>query len=210
MRLLGRDKVRTGSAVDSAFNEGEGDISRADTGKLSELVTLSFSLLKELLRTKVAFFEESVKEDHKTAWLLERAISGEVELAENNGARVLIDKFPQRSAGPLDTIFDGRDEVELGKYDKAFTSGWKKLENDLNAWMWESNLWSFSRTKAIGWLAIPAAFAVFIWAGFTTHNAPIRVFDLWSIVSAIIFGSLIAVCYRAWELAVRTPKGTGL
>ena len=211
LRLLGRDKVRTGSAVDSAFNEGEGDISRADTGKLSELVTLSFSPPEGITAHQGGILlEESVKEDHKTAWLLERAISGEVELAENNGARVLIDKFPQRSAGPLDTIFDGRDEVELGKYDKAFTSGWKKLENDLNAWMWESNLWSFSRTKAIGWLAIPAAFAVFIWAGFTTHNAPIRVFDLWSIVSAIIFGSLIAVCYRAWELAVRTPNGTGL
>ena len=154
--------------------------------------------------------EESVKEDHKTAWLLERAISGEIELSEDNGSRVLIDKFSQRSAGTLDTIFDGREEVELGEYDKAFTSGWEKLENDLNAWMWESNLWSFSRTKAISWIAIPIAFAVFIWAGFTTHNAPIRVFDPWTIISTIIFGSVIAVCYRAWELAVRTPKGTGL
>ena len=211
LRLLGRDKVRTGSAVESAFNEGEGDISRADTGKLSELVTLSFSPPEGIAAHQGGILlEESVKEDHKTAWLLERAISGEIELSEDNGSRVLIDKFSQRSAGTLDTIFDGREEVELGEYDKAFTSGWEKLENDLNAWMWESNLWSFSRTKAISWIAIPIAFAVFIWAGFTTHNAPIRVFDPWTIISTIIFGSVIAVCYRAWELAVRTPKGTGL
>ena len=211
LRLLGRDKVRTGSAVDSAFNEGEGDISRADTGELSELVTLSFSPPEGITAHQGGILlEESVNEDHKTAWLLERAISGEIELADDNGSRVLIDKFSQRSPGALDTIFDGREKVELGEYDKAFTSGWKKLEQDLNAWMWESNLWSFSRTKAIGWLAIPIAFAVCIWAGFTTYNAPIRMFDLWTTISAIIFGSVIAVCYRAWELAVRTPKGTGL
>ncbi|MEC8974499.1 MAG: DUF2207 domain-containing protein, partial [Actinomycetota bacterium] len=43
LRLLGRDKVRSGSAVDAAFAHGEGETFRADTGELSALVTLSFS-----------------------------------------------------------------------------------------------------------------------------------------------------------------------
>ncbi len=211
LRFLGRDKVRTGSAVDAAFDEGQGRVSRADTRKLSELVTLSFNPPEGVTSYQGGILlEESVTEDHKTAWLLERAISGEIDLTEDNGSRVLIDKFSQRSPGALDTIFNGREKVELGEYDKAFTSGWKKLEDDLNAWMWESNLWSFSRTKAIGWLATPVAFGVFVWGGFATHTAPSRVFNLWSVISAIIFGSLIAVFYRAWELAVRTTKGTGL
>ena len=211
LRLLGRDKVRSGSAVDTAFNEGTGRISRADTGKLSELVTLRFDPPEGISAHQGGILlEEAVNENHKTSWLLERAISGEIELTEENNSRVLIDKFAQRSPGVLDTIFEGREKVELGNYDKAFTSGWKKLETDLNTWMSDSNLWSFARTKAIGWLAIPISAAVGIWAGFTSFNAPLEIFNLLAFLSTIIFGLTIAVCFRAWELAVRTPKGTGL
>jgi len=211
LRLLGRDKVRSGSAVDAAFAHGEGETFRADTGELSELVTLSFGPPDGINAHQGGILlEEAVNENHKISWLLERAISGEIELTEKDGGRTLVDRFPQRSLGTLTTIFDGREKIELGNFDPAFASGWRDLEDDLNSWMEKSNLWSFAKTKIISWVAIPVSALSGIWLGFSSFNSPLRIFDLMVTLSSIAFGAGVVVCFRAWELAVRTPEGTGL
>ncbi|MDG1845348.1 MAG: DUF2207 domain-containing protein [Acidimicrobiales bacterium] len=226
LRFLGRDKVRSGSAVDTAFDEGEGVTFRADTGKLSKLITLSFSPPDGISAHQGGILlEEAVTERHKTSWLLERAISGEIELTQKESAgrtimtrsgrrpvrsRVLIDKFPKRSHGVLTTIFRGREKIELGRHDKAFASGWNDLEDELNRWMEQSSLWSNTKTKIVSLVSIPLSALCGIWLGYNTINASLGTFDLWTILSAILLGVAVTVYFRAWELAVRTPEGTGL
>src|SRR3546814_18286642 len=73
---------------------------------------------------------ESVQPEHKVAWLIEAAIEGAIDLVEEGGKTVRLVRTAPGSAPTaevLDTMFGGRDEIGLGKYDPSFAAGWTKV-----------------------------------------------------------------------------------
>src|SRR3546814_2172341 len=87
---------------------------------------------------------ESVQPEHKVAWLIEAAIEGAIDLVEEGGKTVRLVRTAPGSAPTaevLDTMFGGRDEIELGKYDPSFAAGWTKVSALLGSWKDGSGLW---------------------------------------------------------------------
>jgi uncharacterized membrane protein len=124
--------------------------------------------------------------------------------------------FGDPAAAPvLNEMFGGRDEIALGRYDKQFATGWSQLSQDLQEWADTSGLWDpagdhrRNLVRVLGVVAAIAGIAVAVlcsWAGATRGSA-------WLIgvaVGAVVAGVGIACVVRAWELRVRTPKGSGL
>src|SRR3546814_15130566 len=75
---------------------------------------------------------ESVQPEHKVAWLIEAAIEGAIDLVEEGGKTVRLVRTAPGSAPTaevLDTMFGGRDGIELGKYDPSFAAGWTKVRD---------------------------------------------------------------------------------
>src|ERR1044071_5715801 len=86
---------------------------------------------------------EAVEPNHKVAWLLEAAISGAVDLQDDDGTMRLTRTAPgtAEAAPILDRAFGGRDAITLGKYDATFASGWGELGSMLEGWSKTSGLW---------------------------------------------------------------------
>ena len=160
---------------------------------------------------------ESVRSEHKVAWLIEAAIGGAVELVEEDGKTVKIVRTAPGDPATqqiLDTAFAGRTELELGSYDKSFAAGWGQVGGQLEAWSKSSDLWdragdrrrvrcacSASSPSSSG----PSACSPGAAAAATDGTAGIVV----DVIAALLAGAGIAATVRAWELRVRTPKGSG-
>ncbi|HJP16753.1 MAG TPA: DUF2207 domain-containing protein [Acidimicrobiales bacterium] len=211
LKYFGRDKVRSGGAVDAAFGaETETLIRRADVDELSDQIATSFTPPKEIDAYQGGILlTERVTEDHKTAWLLERAISGEIKITEDESKTVLIDQLPLRDSGVLKTMFGNREKITLGSFDSQFAEGWEKLEKELNSWQEESELWANYRTqwvRFLGWVVAVLGLVFII-------SLPIifgSVAFYKVLISTFLYGAGLGMAYRYWELAVRNPQGTGL
>jgi hypothetical protein len=73
---------------------------------------------------------EAVEARHKVAWLVTEAIDGAISLDQEDGKRVRMRRldFGDPEAAPvLDTMFDGEQELTLGKYDRHFAIGWRQV-----------------------------------------------------------------------------------
>jgi hypothetical protein len=226
VRRAGRERVRTGGAADAAYGGGTGGGAtgeqRVDSEELAELATVEFAPPAELTPAHGGVvLAESVRPEHKVAWLIGEAIDGSIELIDERGAttgdvRLRRLDFGDPGAAPvLDVIFDGRSEVELGKYDEDFAQGWAALEGELQEWSAASGLWDATadrrrtRVRVLGVLAavLGAAGAVF-GAMLAARSGPGWLVAVGA--GALLAGAGAAAALRGWELRVRTPEGAGL
>lgn len=211
LKYLGRDKVRNGGIVDAAIaTETETSVRRADVDELSDQIATSFTPPKEIDAYQGGILlTEQVTEDHKTAWLLERAISGEIEITEDGSKTVLIDRLPLRDSGVLKTMFGNREEIRLGSFDSQFAEGWGKLDKELNSWQEESGLWASYRTqwvRFVGWVL--ALLGLIFIVSLPIIYGSVTFYKV--LISTFLYGAGLGMAYRYWELAVRNPKGTDL
>jgi uncharacterized membrane protein len=124
--------------------------------------------------------------------------------------------FGDPSAAPvLNAMFGDRDEISLGRYDKEFASGWSRLGTDLEQWADTSGLWDPAgdrRRTAVRILGIVGAIVGLAVAVISAALGATRGSG-WLVgvaIGALVGGAGLAAAVRAWELRVRTPKGSGL
>ena len=157
---------------------------------------------------------ESVRPEHKAAWLLGQAQHEAVALEGEADAPTLrwLGGHGAADNAALRTMFDGRETIELGAYDRSFASGWKMVGAELEAWRSSCGLWSEAAERRRRWaigigivlLLVGAADAFF--SGFRWSLSDPSVVALAAL--CVPFGVGAGLVTRAWELRVRTPEGS--
>lgn len=232
VRRRGRERVSTGGAADAAWGgSGRGAPGPAGPGgppagevlvdqeQLAAMATTEFAPPEGLTAAMGGIIlAESVQPEHKVAWLIEAAIDGGVELVEEGGKAVRLER---RSGGDpatnaiLDTAFAGRPQIDLGSYDPSFAKGWSQVGDALQAWQRTSGLWDVAAdrrrliVRALGGVAaVIGAVGVAASAGLSARWG-----SQWLpvvAITAIAAAGGLAAAVRGWELRVRTPRGSGL
>ncbi len=230
VRRRGRELVWAGGAADAAYGPQFGqDIPTrlVDHAELAELSSTEFTPPRGLAAWQGGVLHrEGVDASHQVAWLLERAIDGQVSLdgvetddrGDLDGDVTLVrlgDADDPADQQVLDTMFGSRSAVTLDGYDQQFAAGWAALAERLDEWQYESPYWDptgddrHDKASLVGFLAaavgliLTAVMAVLAnrWGG------------LWLVgvvIGAIVAGLGLALLIRSWELRIRTPEGSGL
>ncbi len=220
VRRAGREHVWAGGSADAAFGPvGNGDyaVRRVDHDELGEMATTEFAPPKELSAWQGGvLLDERAKPDHKVAWLVQKAIDGELEF-EGEGKEVILRQSATHPPGVdvLSSMFGGRSSVPLGKYDPVFAKAWTRLDGDLDAWHETSGLWDpvgdqqMRRARVWGLFATVVGIAALVGSAVMAN----RWGDGWLvgvIAAALLGGAAFATLLRSWELKIRTPEGSGL
>jgi hypothetical protein len=218
VRRAGRERVGVGGAADAAW-AADGAERRVDSDELASLATIEFAPPSELSAAQGGVvLAESVRDEHKVAWLIEEAIDGSVELLDERGRKVRLRRagFGDPAAAPLlNVMFDGREELELGKYDEQFAAGWATLGHELEEWADASELWDLAGTRRRTTARVLGVIGAVLGAGLAVLGGVMaaRSGPAWLaavVVGALVAGAGLAAALRAWELKVRTPRGAGL
>ncbi len=220
VRRAGRELVWAGGSADAAFGPQHGEdypVRRVDHDELNSLASTEFAPPRGISAWQGGLlYAEQADKDHQVAWLLERAIAGEVEIEgrdEDLTLRLLEVDSPEHET--LERLFGGRKTIKLGKYDKQFAAGWSGLFKRLDRWLGESAYWDPEgdrrRTKALvaGFLLLVVG--IIAMGGFTiVANRSGIGWLAGTAVGAAMAGAGWSLLIRSWELRVRTPEGSGL
>jgi uncharacterized membrane protein YgcG len=217
----GRDQIRHTTATTLGYIDDVQPIESfrlADEAEMARLIYPSLDPPRGISAPQGGILvSESVRPEHKVAWLLEAAALGEVELEDADGDELVLRRgtaTPRPTSGRrINSLFDNGDEIVLGEYDKDFASSWQGLGRDLDRWKSRSGFWDAAGDRRrvgalVGGtlLVILGAIAVALASGFVMR---------WSlgwlpllIAASVVLGSALTVVIRSWELRVRTPEGT--
>lgn len=233
VRRAGRELVWAGGSADAAFGpqfDEQYPVRRVDHDELDSLATTEFAPPAGLTAWQGgAVYAERVTDDHKVAWLLERAIDHDVRI-EGSGRDLTLHRLdgdgvaraarPLETDGryrlePLDRLFGGRRTVQLGSYDEQFAAAWDQLGRTLGRWHDESGLWDPAggrrrrRVLAVGGLLL--LLGVVAMVGFAVAAG--RAGTIWLPgvgLGALGAGAAAAMLATSGELRIRTPEGSGL
>ena len=224
-RLLlyrGRDIVRSGGATEAAFADtNDGPKKSLSNAEMHNLVTLSVVPPDNTSPYYGSIIiNEEVTRETKQAWFLQQVADGKVQLRNKEGSRFKYVSSDPPDSQPLIDIF-GTDAAENQptldlKESEAHTKnlrtkndfehGWMTLGDELKEWYEHSDLW-FHKKAAFG-VEIGAGVSILLLLGLTAivgfFSIPI------ALIFCFIYGAYISYVYRSWELAVRSPKGSGL
>jgi hypothetical protein len=211
VRRAGRERVSAGGAADAAFAAGIGE-RLVDSKELAEMATTEFAPPKTLSPAQGGVVHaERVLPHHKAAWLMSEAIEGSVTIT-GEGKDLMISRvgLPSPSSAPLlGQMFAGRDQLKLGTYDPSFATAWSGLDSALEDWRSNSGGWDPAGERrrvmalVLGGLMAVAGFALVFFV--RAAGASVVVSALSALPAAIGVAALIG----AWELRVRTSKGSG-
>ena len=232
VRRAGRERlvVGAGGPSDAAFgpvgttpavgDNGFQEI-RVDEAELRRMATTDFAPPEGITASQGGIvLVENVRPEHRVAWLIEAAIEGSIDMVEpSDGARgtnmTLVRRAPGSpwTASILDRAFAGRSEIELGRYDSAFASGWRQLSALLQGWRAGSDFWdrrAGSRRVSATILGIVSAIV-----GLIVAVAGGALAGLWgppwlavAAAGGLLAGGGVAPVVAGWELYVRTPAGS--
>jgi hypothetical protein len=227
VRRAGREQHWHGGATDAAFGPppppgGDGGavlVGRMDQADLHELATIEFAPPAELTPAQGGIvLTETVKNDHKVAWLIDQAVTGAIELEDDDPDKAVLHwrgGAPPADDAILRTMFDQRPTVTLGTYDKDFSAGWSSLERHLDDWRDESGYWDPAADRRRAWAIGLGIVATLLGLLLTVVGAVLVAGGTGAAFVALAIGALVAgsgltVVVRSWELRVRTTRGTGL
>ncbi len=219
-RRAGRERVWSGGAADAAFGDERDDLTgtRIDEIDLAELATIEFEPPRDTSATEGGIIlAESVEDQHLSAWLLEAAIRGEIEISGSTRpvlARGNAPAHPQVHQ-VLDAMFGIRNKITLDGYDKTFATGWKRLRNELDAWFDGAAHWDNegrqNRSRAIGLGVLTGTIGLVLTAATTVFAARSGGLITLAIgASAVLTGLAIGLVASSSELLIRTEAGTAL
>lgn len=239
VRRAGRERVGAGGAADAAWagsrrapdpGQPVGAAGSAAPPPPSGEVLLDEEGLAALATTELSppsgitpsmggvILAEAVRPEHKVAWLIEAAIEGGVELVEDDGRVVRLQRRAGGSPGTnalLDVAFAGRDELTLGTYDPSFARAWTQVGTMLESWQRSSGLWDPAGdrrrrlVRSLGALGAVAGAGAAALGGALASRWGTQWLALVA-VAAVVAGAGSACAVRGWELRVRTPQGSGL
>lgn len=233
VRRAGREQHWHGGAADTAFGPPPppggaatatttpppAPVGRMDEADLHELTTIEFAPPAELTPAQGGIvLKETVTNDHKVAWLIDQAVTGAIDLDDEDPKKAVLTwkggARPEDDA-ILRTMFNQRPTVTLGSYDKSFAAGWSALDTELDDWKDQSGYWDPAADRRRGWaiglgilgtllgLAITIGGAVLIARGAGAGYGVLG-------AGAVLSGVALTMVVRSWELRVRTMRGTGL
>ncbi|MDQ2650530.1 MAG: DUF2207 domain-containing protein [Actinomycetota bacterium] len=219
VRRRGRERVGVGGVADAAWAGGGGPTSDrlVDAEELAEMATTEFAPPEGITAPMGGIIlMERVVDDHKTAWLIEAAIAGHIELDEPKKNKVRLTRLSDGDASTrpiLDAMFGGRSEITLGKYDSTFAGGWGKIGTLLESWSGSSQLWDpagdkrRTRYRVLGVLGIILG-VVLVGAGGALSGLFGGSWLGLLVAGAIVLGLSFGAIVRSWELRVRTVTGS--
>ncbi|GIG68901.1 hypothetical protein Pen01_51960 [Phytomonospora endophytica] len=213
IRFAGRQRIESSDGMDR----------RRGLGRLARETTPSPEPPRELGPAHAAVLHtDRVLREHQSAFLLGAALDGHLTITGNKKRPVL----RRGSGGPrargltehvLHTLFSNGGKVYLGQYTKSFGAAWKLIGRGLEEWrrdaeegMWEPG--GTVRRRIATWLGLAMAVAGGVTVAVTATDVPTPGAD-WRTALAIgagLAGAGIAAFFSAWELRVRTPRGTRL
>ncbi len=196
-----------------------GTVERLDTDALADLTTVEFAPPPDLTPAEGGILlTERVRAEHKLAWLVDQAAHGAVDLEATDKKQVTLrwrGEYGATGNPVLLRMFDGRTDVELGKYDRDFSKSWKLLGDQLEAWRRGSPLWSAAAERRRGRvlvlgvvLCVAAAAALFVGGLLTGTRGPGYLALV--VVAALAAGAAVPMVVCSWELRVRTVRGSAL
>ncbi len=231
VRRAGREQVWAGGAADAAYGPqfGEDYPTRlVDHGELAQLASTEFAPPKGLTPWQGGVLHrENSGQDQEVAWLLERAIAGQIRIdgveVDDRGKAdgdVTLVRLADGDIEPedrelLNGLFGGRPTVTLDSYDEQFAAGWSELGEHLGVWNETARFWDPAgdrrrgRAMAVGWLALLLGIvAVIVSAVLANRSGSVWLAGVG--LAAVVTGVGIGLVTRSWELRVRTPEGSGL
>ena len=220
VRRAGRERVAVGGGATAAWAGDDGSEAHVlkDVEDLADLATVECAPPPELSPPQGGvLLSESVSDQHKTAWLVQAAIDGYVDLEQNELGVTLVrrDRRDGSTALLLDQAFSGRDRLLLGKYDSSFADAWKAVGRELSVWQRASGLWdpAGNRRKILVRLlgtvvGVVGILVTGVGAWLANVHGPAWLALV--AVGAVLVGAGWAALVRAWELRVRTVRGSGL
>jgi hypothetical protein len=218
VRRKGRDRVGAGGgAAVGVAGGGAPTGRRGDAPQQAEMATTDFAPPEGLTAPMGGIIlTERVTNDHKTAWLIEAAIQGAIDLDEPSKGHVRLTRTAPGNPDTqpiLDTAFGGRSEITLGSYDSVFASGWSKIDALLDGWSRQSGLWdpAGDRRKTIfrilGVLGTIVG-VILLAAGGALAGLFGEAWLALVVAGALVTGLSFAAIVRSWELRVRSVEGS--
>lgn len=218
----GRDIVRDGGATEAAFaDSNEGSTKALSNKEMEKLVTLSVVPPDNVTPYHGAIIvNEKVTADAKQAWFLSQILDKRIEMRGKSGTKFkYASSEPPEIDGPLEKMFgrkahehkpliDLKDPVPLDgpqqRSRESFALGWDVLDKRLKEWFEESDSWL--HRKPFNW-----KYAVVILSGtlLGIGGVVVALPKIGYILGSFLFGALVAYQFRSYELAVRSPKGSG-
>lgn len=221
VRRAGRERVGAGGVADAAWAAGGGPSAEVllDHEELASMATTEYAPPEGLTPAMGGIIlAESVRPEHKVAWLIDAAIAGAVDLDESGKTVRLLRNpgtGPAELQGPLDRMFGGRREITLGAYDPTFARGWEEVGAQLAGWKERSGLWDpvgdrkQLRIRLLaGLAALVGVLGVVATAVMSARYGPAWLPGI--ALTAAVAAAGLAALLRSWELKVRTPQGSGL
>ena len=220
IRRAGRERVAVGGGSDAAWGGQDGSEAPVlgYSDDLAALATVEFAPPEELSPAQGGvLLADAILDRHKTAWLVQAAIDGYVDFEEQGSAVMLVrrDRRDGSAAAILDQAFAGRELLLLGAYDSSFAKAWAAVGDELFSWQRESGLWNAAseRRKMLAQvLGVVVGAAGLVTTGLAARPANVHG-PIWLLpvaVAGVLAGAGWAAFVRAWELRVKTVKGSGL
>jgi len=219
-RRAGRERVWSGGAADAAFGDERDELVgiRIDELELAELATIEFEPPRDTSATEGGIiFTESVRDQHLSAWLLEAAIRGEIEISGDTRPVLTRGSSPAHPQvhQVLDAMFGSRSTITLDDYDKTFATGWKRLRNELDEWFDGAAHWDAdgrrNRRRAIGLGVLTGTVGLAltaVTAAFAARSGGLLTLAV--IAAAALTGVAVGLVASSSELMIRTEAGTAL
>ncbi|MGH1490018.1 MAG: DUF2207 family protein [Acidimicrobiales bacterium] len=220
VRRAGREYVWAGGSADAAFGPQFGDeypVRLVDHDELNSLASTEFAPPRGISAWQGGvLYNEAVSKDQQVAWLLERAIAGEIEIeGEEDDLKLHLLDVDSSEPQALKAMFGGRKTVDLGKYDQQFAGGWDSLGKRLNRWHVDSEYWDpegdRKRTRALATgipLTLLGLVGLVLFSIFANRSGPGWLVGVG--LSGLAVGAGFSLLLRRWELRIRTPEGSGL
>ncbi len=195
------------------FRDSSGTVVLVDGADLGEYVALHSAAFPDLEPWQGGvLLDERPLARHQTAWLVQRAVEGQIVLEGEKKVTLRIGPAGL-SDSSLQAMFDGRDSVELGKQDPMFRSAWSGVGKQTQDFANNVSLWDLEADKyrksvlfggfMAGILGVVIAGFGAVWAGRSGWiGLPVVGLGL------LIAGAGITAAVRSWELRVRTPEGS--
>jgi hypothetical protein len=191
---------------------------RIDLTELATHATPSAALPEGLTPSQGGILlADAVTNQHKAAWLLDRAADGTIDLesASGRGSGVVLVRLEKGTEGRhlLDLAFRGRDRLPLGRYDRDFAAAWKALGEDLTRWRQTSDLWDKAAAHRATLLRTAGVFVGIVGIVVAAIGGSVSATtDLTGLLVAAVGGALAGAGFSAaisgWELRRLTPEGS--
>jgi len=219
VRRAGREKVWAGGAAVAAFgpDDPNAPVDRIDERRLGELATTEFEAPRGMSAVEGAvLLDESVKDHHQAAWLLESATRGEILIEGDMQAATLVrtDKPAHPTAEPvLLRMFRGRQSLNLTEYDSGFANGWQKMKQDIKRWQHGADYWDRTGHRRRDAIRVLGLIGMVLGLGVTAFGAVGANRGGGSWLAVVVFGAGLAGMAGAglihsWELLIRSPDGS--